>query len=148
MKTQLNKKQFIDLLLTQLPKSDSSQLLIDEAKKLIPSETDQRQIIAIHHSAYVKRAFRVYKQLNSEVPAGVPNIEQVIAWLLDMGAVNYAARLETQLGRINKLVMVYGLISLKSTFTLTAKDMIWLRVDSCPVMIFTRPAPARAEAER
>jgi hypothetical protein len=130
MKSTLTKQQFIDQLTEALLESEARQVLIDAAKALIPSAFNQAQLTALHNSTHIQQAFLTYKALCPEADKSRASIDLVVAWLLDMGAVNYAANLEKKLTQVNKAVMAYGLISPFDKFTITGEDLIALRVYS------------------
>lgn len=128
----MTKRQFVEKLAAALPDgNDAKESLLDAARKLIPSKAHQRQITALVSSRHVQRAVEAYHALNPETAGeGQPNISDLIEWLLDMGAVAYSAELEGQLNKINEILMSFGTISSKETFTLTGTDIIVMRAYS------------------
>ena len=128
MNLPMTKRQFIELLTAELPESNKKGEIISAAKKLVPSETDQKQIYDLHSNWHILKAVRAYHQLHPETIKDKPSISNLVEWLLDMGAVDYAIILEKKLVEINEYAMSFGLISPNDEFTITATDLIGIRV--------------------
>jgi hypothetical protein len=131
MTTKLTKQEFLALLTSMLPDGDDKQALITAAKSLIPSDFNQTQVAALHNSRYIQSAFWAYKTLCSEAGDNRPSIDRVVAWLLDIGAVDYATTLEKKLMEVNKIAMAFGSIhSMEERFLITGADLLELRIHS------------------
>jgi hypothetical protein len=141
MKSTLTKQELVDKLTALLPEVEEKQTMIDSAKALIPSSFNQAQLTSIHNSSAIQKAFLAYKSLCPYANESRPSIDLVVAWLLDMGAVSYAAALEKKLAQVNKIAMKFGRISPDDTFTITGIDLLMLRVYSAVDILLTKPDP-------
>lgn len=148
MKSTLTKQEFVDKLTALLPEVEEKQVMIDSAKALIPSPFNQAQLTSLHNSSAVQKAFLAYTSLSPDADKTRPSIDLVVTWLLDMGAVSYAAALEKKLAQVNKLVMKYGRISPEDTFTITGEDLLILRLHSKVDILLTKPDPRSAHKNR
>lgn len=125
----IRKENFLDVLSQAIPDENPSKaMILQAANQLIPSSNSP--------VPGIRRTYRLYQRFHPERAGEEPELEDVLSWLRQRGAVEYASQLEGRLARLSSHLDSLGVIRADEDVPVPADTILAMRmIASGPTLI-------------